>query len=258
MADLQQLLQGQMGPDVMAIGASVFNGVRSATITRALAEKAAPVQVARQMGWRIVTPDYPRPVLLDLEDLIRRIISGQQKLNLAEIHQQVRANAEAWLADLPQGWSTQIVFDNIAIAQAGIEDLVTVNAGALKAAIPGLVDQLRQGTGRARRHRHALFLHQRRVPAQSQRQAGAGRPLVGRPGGAAQAEMPAGQHRQQRGAVRGRLHRALQRQGGGQDRHHPREDADAGARAPRSHRRRRVGAADGVDQPGEAEHRSPT
>ena len=57
MADLQQLLQGQMGPDVMAIGASVFNGVRSATITRALAEKAAPVQVATQMGWRIVTPE---------------------------------------------------------------------------------------------------------------------------------------------------------------------------------------------------------
>ena len=147
MADLQQLLQGHMGPDVMAIGASVFNGVRSATITRALAEKAAPVQVAKQMGWRIATPDYPRPVLLDLEDLIRRMISGQQKLNLGEIKQQVRANAEAWLADMPQGWSTQTVFDNIAIAQAGIEDLVTVNAGALKAALPGLVDQLRQETG---------------------------------------------------------------------------------------------------------------
>ena len=146
MADLQQLLQGRMGPDVMAIGASVFNGVRSATITRALAEQAAPVQVAKQMGWRIVTPDYPRPVLLDLEDLVRRLISGQQKLNLGEIRQQVRANAEAWLADLPAGWSTRIVFDNIAIAQAGIEDLVTVNAGALKAAIPGLVEQLRQGT----------------------------------------------------------------------------------------------------------------
>jgi hypothetical protein len=147
MADLQQLLQGHMGPDVMAIGASVFNGVRSATITRELAEKAAPVQVAKQMGWKIAIPDYPRPVLLDLENLIRRIISGEQKLNLAEIKQQVRANAEAWLADMLQGWSTQTVFDNIAIAQAGIEDLVTVNAGALKAAIPGLVDQLRQGTG---------------------------------------------------------------------------------------------------------------
>ena len=35
---------------------------------------------------------------------------------------------------------------NIAIAQAGIEDLVTVNAGALKAAIPGLIDQLRNET----------------------------------------------------------------------------------------------------------------
>jgi hypothetical protein len=146
MPDLQQLLQGRMGPDVMAIGASVFNGVRSATITRALAEKSAPAQVAKQMGWRIATPDYPRPVLLDLEELIRRIIGGQQKLNLTEIKQQVRANADAWLAGMPQGWSTQTVFDNIAIAQAGIVDLVTVNAGALKVAIPGLVEQLRQGT----------------------------------------------------------------------------------------------------------------
>jgi hypothetical protein len=40
----------------MAIGASVFNGVRSATITRALAETSAPAQVAKQMGWQIVTP----------------------------------------------------------------------------------------------------------------------------------------------------------------------------------------------------------
>jgi hypothetical protein len=86
-------------------------------------------------------------VLLDLEDLVRRLISGQQKLNLDQLKEQVRANAEAWLADLPQGWSTRTVFDNIAIAQAGIEDLVTVNAGALKAAIPGLVEQMRQGTG---------------------------------------------------------------------------------------------------------------
>src|SRR4029453_874007 len=113
MADLQQLLQGRIGPDVVAIGASVFNGVRSATITRELAEKAAPVQVARQMGWRIVTPDYPRPVLLDLEDLIRRLISGQQKLNLPEIKQQVRANAEAWLAGMGQGWGTPARFDKL-------------------------------------------------------------------------------------------------------------------------------------------------
>jgi len=147
MADLQQLLQGRMGPDVMAIGASVFNGVRSATITRALAETSAPAQVAKQMGWQLVTPDYPRPVLLDIEDLVRRLISGQQKLNLDQLKEQVRANAQAWLADMPQGWSTRTVFDNIAIAQAGIEDLVTVNAGALKAAIPGLVQQLQQGTG---------------------------------------------------------------------------------------------------------------
>src|SRR5215471_14576199 len=124
MASLQELLQGRMGPDVMAIGASVFNGVRSATITRALAETSAPAQVAKQMGWQIVTPDYPRPVLLDLEDLVRRLISGRQKLNPTEIKQQVRANAEAWLADLAPGWSTRLVFDNIAIAQAGIEDLV--------------------------------------------------------------------------------------------------------------------------------------
>src|SRR4030095_13517859 len=103
MADLRRLLRGRIGPDVMAIGASVFNGVRSATITRELAEKAAPVHVARQVGWRIVTPDYPRPVLLELEDLIRRLISGQQKLNLPEIKQQARATAEAWAAARQRG-----------------------------------------------------------------------------------------------------------------------------------------------------------
>jgi len=146
MPTLQQLLQGHLQPDLMAIGASVFNGVRSATITRELAEKSAPALIARQLGLGLVTPDYPRPVLLDLEDLVRRIISGRQKLNLAEIRKQILANAEAWAAELPQGSSATPFFDNIAIAQAGIEDLFAVNAGALKAGIPAILDKMRTET----------------------------------------------------------------------------------------------------------------
>lgn len=150
MATLEQLIQGHMQPDLMAIGASVFNGVRSATITRELAEKSAPALVATQLGLRLVTPDYPRPVLLDLEGLIRRIISGQQKLNFEEIQGQVRRNAEAWQAELAPGSSTKPFFDNIAIAQAGIEDMFTVTAGSLKPHIGAIIDRMRQGTSELR------------------------------------------------------------------------------------------------------------
>lgn len=150
MPTLQQLLQGHMQPDLMAIGASVFNGVRSATITRELAGKSAPALVAKQLGLQMVTPDYPRPVLLDLEDLIRRIISGQQKLNFEEIRAQIRRNAEFWQAELAQGSSSRTFFDNIAIAQAGIEDMFTVTAATLKPDVPAIIDRMRNGTSELR------------------------------------------------------------------------------------------------------------
>ena len=56
-------------PELMAIGDSVYNGVRSLTIDRVLASHSVPAQVAAAFGWDFVSPDYPRPVLANLEEL---------------------------------------------------------------------------------------------------------------------------------------------------------------------------------------------
>ena len=109
-------------PELMAIGDSVYNGVRSLTISRDLAAHAVPAQVARAFNWPFVTPDYPRPIIEDFEKgLFRHPLFG-----LLELTAHARANAEAWLA--PGPWSAHARFDNLSIAQQTVTDVTRANA----------------------------------------------------------------------------------------------------------------------------------
>jgi hypothetical protein len=115
-------------PELMAIGDSLGNGVRSLTIDSVLAAHAAPAQVASAFGWEFITPDYPRPMLADLEKLFRDPVSGTLSLI-----RDAAINAHAWLAD--QRWSRQPMFHNLSIAQQVVKDTFNANyADALKAA----------------------------------------------------------------------------------------------------------------------------
>lgn len=119
-------LLGYMRPEMMAIGDSVFNGTRSLTTGPALARLSPPAMVAR--GLRISdfrVPDYPRPVLFDLEDELRR------GLNLSRLRDCIMSNADAWLQ--PGAiWSRNRFFDNISIAGAAYGDLHENTAGAYR------------------------------------------------------------------------------------------------------------------------------
>jgi hypothetical protein len=57
--------------DMMAIGDSLFNGVRSLTINQQLAQWSAPAQVARALGIPFANPDYPRNVVINFEQWLR-------------------------------------------------------------------------------------------------------------------------------------------------------------------------------------------
>ncbi len=117
-----------MPPELMAIGDSLGNGVRSLTIDSDLAAHAVPAQVARAFNWDFVTPDYPRPMLADFEAIFRDPVVGTLDLLRNAV-----ANAHAWLSDTR--WSRQPMFHNLSIAQQVVADTFNANyADALKTA----------------------------------------------------------------------------------------------------------------------------
>jgi hypothetical protein len=117
-----------MSEEMMAIGDSLYNGVRSLTIDGTLASNAVPAQVARAFGWDFVVPDYPRVVLADFEALF-----SDPRVGNLDLSRSAAANAHAWLAD--KTWSQHAMFDNLSIAQQRVEDLSAANyAGSLAVA----------------------------------------------------------------------------------------------------------------------------
>ena len=106
--------------EMMAIGDSLYNGVRSLTIDSDLAAHSVPAQVADAFRWSFVSPDYPRPMLADFEKIFSDPLSGT--LNLMK---SAAANAHAWLAD--SSWSHQPLFHNLSIAQQVVKDITTAN-----------------------------------------------------------------------------------------------------------------------------------
>ncbi len=134
------LVADQPVPEMMAIGDSLFNGVRSLTMTRRLAELSVPAMVAGGLGLAgaFRTPDYPedRPILFDLEEVLRR------RLDFGDLRAAIIANAEAWLADMPR-WSEHMFFDNIAIAGADVSNLQQDHAASFREQIPNLLNKVK-------------------------------------------------------------------------------------------------------------------
>src|SRR5271165_1659288 len=106
--------------ELMAIGDSIYNGVRSLTIKADLAAHSVPAQVASAFRWEFVSPDYPRPMLADFEQVFSDPLAGTLDLLRNEA-----TNAHAWLAQA--SWSQNALFHNLRIAQQVVNDLTTAN-----------------------------------------------------------------------------------------------------------------------------------
>lgn len=105
-------------PRMMAIGDSMYQGVRSLTFTKELGLFSPPAQVARRLHIPFVTPDPERPLLFDLEAILR---AGNLLALPSTIRNTAVANVGAWLAEAQ--WSQHQVFDNVAFGGAIIESL---------------------------------------------------------------------------------------------------------------------------------------
>ena len=59
-------------PDIMAIGDSMYQGIRSISFLPAMVNHSTPKQVADAIGMSMTVPDLRQPLLFDLEAELRR------------------------------------------------------------------------------------------------------------------------------------------------------------------------------------------
>lgn len=105
-------------PDIMAIGDSMYQGIRSLSLVPWMPEHSVPAQVARAIGMTMTVPDPRHPLLWDLEAELKHgglgdIVSRLQKICID--------NLQHW--PLGQPWSGHEAFDNVAVGGADIGSL---------------------------------------------------------------------------------------------------------------------------------------
>ncbi len=108
-------------PAMMAIGDSLYQGVRSLTFVPGMASGSPPAQVAATLGLPFTAPNPPRPILFDLEAIYRSpfpFIAAPFDLG-----RRVLDNSLRWR--LNRIWSEHEAFDNVAIGSAEIASLYT-------------------------------------------------------------------------------------------------------------------------------------
>jgi lysophospholipase L1-like esterase len=123
---------------IMAIGDSMYQGVRSLTFTADLARFSPPAQVAAQLRWPMTLPDPAQPVLFDLEEMFR---AGALLHLFDKVRGACLENVRLWLADTP--WSTHEAFDNVAIGGAMIGSLWGDTFNGHWPKVLALVDRIR-------------------------------------------------------------------------------------------------------------------
>jgi len=141
-AGAADLVAGQPAPELMAIGDSLYNGVRSLSITPPLAALSAPAQVARSLGFDFIVPDYPYEILLDVEDFLRGDIDFDSFVNLkGMLFDHIAANAAGWFKRRNR-WSDRTFFDNVSNSGATISSLHTDTARFHRAKALALINTL--------------------------------------------------------------------------------------------------------------------
>lgn len=112
------ILDGMPQPELMAIGDSIYNGVRSLSINNELSQLSAPALIAEGLGIRprFTCPDYGRAMVIDLEKYVHMLpdVDGAKADMLA--------NFRYWLPAPPPA-SGLPVFDNLSIASTVYRDL---------------------------------------------------------------------------------------------------------------------------------------
>lgn len=110
-----------MHPEMMAIGDSLYQGVRSLTMKNSMMQLSPPALAAEALGIRhkFTCPDPQRPIVVDMEKWLRMLpdISG--------IKEDLGKNLDYWFGRAPASPSGRLLFENISVASATIADLYT-------------------------------------------------------------------------------------------------------------------------------------
>lgn len=115
-----------MRPPVMAIGDSIYNGMRSATITAEMAAKSTPAGVSRVIdpAYPFLSPRYPEPLLIDIEQALRDISLGDLIDRLRGQIRALVANAKRWGDGQHNVDAPDAAWDNVSQAGAEVTDLI--------------------------------------------------------------------------------------------------------------------------------------
>lgn len=124
-------------PEIMAIGDSIYQGIRSLSLLPSAVGHSAPALVARALGAPMTVPDLRHPLLFDLEEEVRR--GGLLRL-IGQIRGSCLDNLANWPLDEP--WSEHEAFDNVAVGGAVIGSLSDDTDEASFAQLPGLIARL--------------------------------------------------------------------------------------------------------------------
>lgn len=110
---------GYRNPPLMAIGDSMYQGVRSLTMSAPLFRFSPPAQVARALGLddkAFSYPDPKRPLIVDMEAFVRLLP------DLGAIDQLLSLNARYW-TKRPTSATGRLSFENLSVASMDIGDL---------------------------------------------------------------------------------------------------------------------------------------
>ena len=110
-------------PAMMAIGDSLYQGVRSLTFAPGMAVGSPPAQVAQVLDMPFTIPDPPQHILFDFESIYR----SPSPLITAPIDLPRQLLSNSWQWRLRSDWSAHEAFDNVAIGSAAIDSLYTDN-----------------------------------------------------------------------------------------------------------------------------------
>jgi hypothetical protein len=111
-------------PEMMAIGDSLFQGVRSLSYTSQTSSYSPPALVAEALGVRrfaVATP--PRPILWDLESTLR--LPLPPLVSLGSVPIEAKINAIKWRDS--NTWAPDEAFDNVSVGGAQIDSLYVDN-----------------------------------------------------------------------------------------------------------------------------------
>jgi len=114
---------------LMIIGDSLAQGCRSLTVKRDFCTQSWAARIAQTQGWVFNTPDFPIPVLFDLEQEVRVLntsIISIEHLRFEGFFGRVRDNLNTWLTNASESAFT--CFDNLGLSGCLIDDLYTRTA----------------------------------------------------------------------------------------------------------------------------------